>query len=185
MLGKRIYMIEIKRNNYFTGDVNSVSSGVKDIVNFLELAGRNYLLLTPPRNKPSHLHNQSNTIKYYLDNQFNFNNFDEFVSIIENKSNLFRVDLLVLDFWHLNSTQITNWKREVDKLDIDCFIIGREYHYKTSDDVTDYHLRYEYKRMDKNELFITDNINKWTATLESLIKSYRRDKKIDDIFGDE
>lgn len=178
-------MIEIKKCNYFTGD-NSVAGGVKDIVNFLELAGRNYLLLTPPRNNDIDTGSSSmNTIKYYLDNQFHFNNFDEFVNVIEDKGNLFRIDLLILDFWHLSPKQISVWKKEVDRLELDHFIIAKEYHYKSTDDVTDYHLRREYKTVGKNELFITDNINKWTATLESLIKSYRRDKKIDDIFGED
>lgn len=176
-------MIEIKKCNYFTGD-NSVAGGIKDIVNFLELAGRNYLLLTPPRNNDIDKSQQTNTIKYYLDNQFNFNSFEEFVNILENPGNLFRIDLLILDFWHLSSNQITVWKKEIDKLGLDHIIIAKEYHYKSTDDVTDYHLRREYKTIGKNELFVTDNIHKWTATLESLIKSYRRDKKIDDIFGE-
>ena len=177
-------MIEIKKCNYFTGDNNSISDGIKDIVNFLELAGRNYLLLTPPRNHDIDKSTQTNTIKYYLENQINFNNFNEFIEIIENDGNLFRVDLLVLDFWHLRPNEISIWKKEIDILGLDHLIIAKEYHYKSSDDVTDYHLRREYKIRGKNELFITDNINKWTATLESLIKSYRRDKKIDDIFGE-
>jgi hypothetical protein len=175
-------MIEIKKCNYFTGD-NSISDGIKDIVNFLELSGRNYLLLTPPKNSDIDKSTQTNTIKYYLDNQLHFNNFVEFVDIIENEGNLFRVDLLVLDFWHLTPIEISIWKKEIDKLGLDHLIIAKEYHYKSTDDVTDYHLRREYKTVGKNELFITDNINKWTSTLESLIKSYRRDKKINDIFG--
>lgn len=176
-------MIEIKKCNYFTGDNNSISDGIKDIVNFLELAGRNYLLLTPPRNHDIDKSTQTNTIKYYLENQINFNNFNEFIEIIENDGNLFRVDLLILDFWHLTPNEISIWKKEIDILGLDHLIIAKEYHYKSSDDVTDYHLRREYKTR-KSELFVTDNINKWTATLESLIKSYRRDKKIDDIFGE-
>ncbi len=178
-------MIEIKRCNYFTGDAHCLSSGMKDIISFLELTGINYLLLTPPRNNTSDKTIQSSTIKYYLDNQLNFDNFEEFSDIINNKSNLFRVNLIIFDFWHLSSPSISAWKKEIDKLDIDYFIIAKEYHYKSTDNVTDYHLHSEYKNMDKNELFITDNINKWTATLNSLVKSYRRDKKINDIFGDE
>ena len=88
-----------------------------------------------------------------------------------------------MDFWHLTPIEISIWKKEIDKLGLDHLIIAKEYHYKSTDDVTDYHLRREYKTVGKNELFITDNINKWTSTLESLIKSYRRDKKINDIFG--
>ena len=42
-------MIELKRCNYFTGDITCVSSAVSSIVKFLELDGRNPILFTPPK----------------------------------------------------------------------------------------------------------------------------------------
>ena len=42
-------MIDLKKYNYFTGDKSSVAYGVSDIVKFLDLAGHNYVLFTPPR----------------------------------------------------------------------------------------------------------------------------------------
>ena len=42
-------MIELKRCNYFTGDITCVSSAVSSIVKFLELDGRNSILFTPPK----------------------------------------------------------------------------------------------------------------------------------------
>ena len=64
-------MIDLKKYNYLTGDVSSVASGVSNIVNFLDLAGYNYILFTPP--KPS----ESNKIHdlclyHYLNNKIEF-----------------------------------------------------------------------------------------------------------------
>ena len=41
-------MINLKRCNYFTGDINQVSNAVSKIVKFLEVDGINPILFTPP-----------------------------------------------------------------------------------------------------------------------------------------
>ena len=68
--------------------------------------------------------------------------------------------------------------------------MAKEYHYKSTDEVNDYHIRGELKSdwvlsEFKSYIIVTDNINKWTSNLEDLIKSYIRDKKIDNLFGNE
>ena len=92
---------------------------------------------------------------------------------------------MIFDFYSLSPWQILDYKKIIDELEIDHIIVGKEYHYKTSDDVNDFHIRKEYKELTKSEIYITDNISKWTSTLRSLSVSYIRDKKIDNIFGDE
>ena len=82
-------MIEIKRCNYFTGDMTHVASGVYEIVKFLEVDGRNYLLITPPRANTQSKQSQSTGLKYSLSNQFTYENFEDFCEILNNKSNLF------------------------------------------------------------------------------------------------
>jgi hypothetical protein len=178
-------MIEIKRCNYFTGDVTDVASGVCQIVKFLEVDGRNYLLITPPRSNTQSKQRQSTNLKYSLSNQFTYENFDDFCKVLNNKSNLFRVNLLVFDFWHLSHQMVNNYKKEIDKLNLDHIIVTKEYYYKTSDDVNDFQIRTEYKDLHKSDTWITDNINKSTVTLDSLKTSYIRDKKIDNLFNDE
>ena len=176
-------MIQIKRCNYITGEPSELGFAVCDIVRFLETDGRTPLLFTPPKSSTEDKKGPSTSIKYFFDNQFTFENFEQFKITIQNKSNLFRVDLLVFDFYHLSPWQISDYKKIIDELDIDHIIIGKEYHYKTSDDVNDFHIRKEYKDLHKSEIHITDNISKWSSTLKSLSVSYIRDKKIDNIFG--
>lgn len=177
-------MITIKRCNYITGDISDIGSSVSQIVNFLELSGRNYLLITNDKSKYTSLHS-------YLKNLYTFENFQEFVNIVNDKSKLFRVDLLAFDFWNFSRTSLLDYKKEIDKLQIDHIIVAKEYHYKSTDDVTDYHLRRGLKGNwsllpptdFQSEIIVTDNINKWSSNLDDLIKSYIRDKKIDDLFG--
>jgi len=174
-------MIQLKRCNYITGESNDLGFVVSDIIKFLENDGRTPLLFCPD---DLSVGNYGTSIKHFLNNQFVFKNIEHFKKIISNKSNLFRVDLLVFDFYHLKPWFLSDYKKIIDELDIDHIIIAKEYHYKTTDDVNDFHVRKEYKDLHKNETHITDNINKWSSTLKSLSISYIRDKKIDNIFGD-
>jgi len=181
-------MITIKRCNYITGDLSDIGSGVSQIVKFLELSGRNYLLISNGKPKTSI---KTTSLYSYLQNQYTYNDLDEFKDIINDKSKLFRVDLLVFDFWNLSRVSIMEYKKVIDNLNIDHIIVAKEYHYKSTDDVTDFHLKREIKsdwnvlsNDFKSHIVITDNINKWSSNLEDLMKSYIRDKKIDNLFGD-
>jgi hypothetical protein len=180
-------MIPIKRSNYITGNSSDVSYALNRIVSFLETDGRTPLLICKSRNS-----NTSKTsLTYLLDNKIEFDNFLEFKMILENRSNLFRVDLLIFDFWGLSVSTIIEYRSIIDKLNIDYIIVAKEYHYKMSDDVGDYHIKHEIKE-NKNfqsgyspqKYYITDNISGWTSELSDLSKSWIRDKKIDQIFKD-
>ena len=112
-----------------------------------------------------------------------FNNIEHFKELINNKSNLFRVDLILLDFWNLNVSSIIEYKEIIDKINIDYIILAKEYHYKLSEDINDYHVKIESGKDYHNEYLITDKISGWTSNLQNLTKSYIRNKKIDDIFN--
>lgn len=172
-------MIQLKRCNYITGEPNDLGFAITEIMNFLEVDGRNPVLVTPPKNQ------DSTNIKYFYNSKITFDNYDDFKLKLTDKSNIFRVDLLVFDFYHLSPWQIKDYKKIIDELEIDHLIIAKEYHYKSTDDVSDFHIRKEYKELHKSEIHLTDNINKWTSTLKSLSVSYVRDKKIDNIFGND
>lgn len=180
-------MIDLKRCNYFTGDLSQVGYAVSDIVKILELEDRNCLLITKPKPVDSSAKNEITSLIHHMNPQFIFKSFDEFVKLIEDKSNFFRIDLIVFDFWSINKALIPKYKELIDKLDIDYIIVAKEYTYKTGDDVTDYHISaesdYNSSRY-KNERIIKDHINGWSATIESLKEAYIRDKKLDDILGD-
>jgi hypothetical protein len=171
-------MIQVKRCNYITGNPSDVSFAVNKIVNFLEMEGRNPVLFCKPKRSSS-----GSTIKYLMDPKIEFNNLDELTKLLNNKGNLFRVDLLVFDFWHLSVSSIIEYKQVIDKLNIDYIILAKEYHYKSSEDVNDYHVKIESRDNYHNEYSITDKISGWTSNLENLSKSYIRNKKIDDIFN--
>lgn len=172
-------MIELKRCNYITGDTTSVSFGVSKIVKFLELAGRNIVLLTKPKTS------STTSLKYFIHNKLEFQNYDDFKSITSNSGNLFRVDLIVADLWHLKVSGIIEYKAVLDTLGIDYIILAKEYHYKDSDNVTDYHIKKEHVGGYNDQYIITNKINGWSTDVESLIKSYIRDKKIDGIIGED
>jgi hypothetical protein len=172
-------MIQIKRCNYITGGPSDVSYAVKKIVNFLEMEGRNTFLFCKSKSSNS----KGTTLKYLMEPKIEFNNLEHFTELINNKSNLFRVDLLLFDFWHLNVSSIIEYKEIIDKLNIDYIILAKEYHYKSSEDVSDYHVKIESSELYNNEYLITDKISGWTSNLESISKSYIRNKKIDDILN--
>jgi hypothetical protein len=175
-------MIDLRKYNYFTGDVSSVASGVSSIVKFLDLAGYNYILFTPP--KPS----ESNKIHdlclyHHLSNKIEFDNIDDFSEKILNKSNLFRVDLIVFDFWSKRKMNWSSYLEVIKDLPQNFIIVSKEFQYKSTDDVNDFLLQQEYKDLHKSENWITDRINGTTATIDSLKKAYIRDKKIEHLFG--
>jgi hypothetical protein len=64
-------MIDLKKYNYFTGDKSSVAFGVSDIVKFLDLAGHNYVLFTPPKPTGSSKLNDI-CLYHHLDNKIEF-----------------------------------------------------------------------------------------------------------------
>jgi hypothetical protein len=169
-------MIEIKRCNYITGDNSSVSYGLSRIIEFLESSGRNPLLI----------YNDSN-LKYFVDiSKIKFSNYSEFQDIIDNRSNLFRVDLLIVDLWYVQRLdKIMSYKSLLDKLNIDHFIISKSFHYKSSDDVGIYELSKmpddEIGFKNQNNYKVTEKIAGWSSNLNDLAISWKRDKKIDDI----
>lgn len=171
-------MIQVKRCNYITGNPSDVSFAVNKIVNFLEMEGRNPVLFCKPKRSSS-----GSTIKYLMDPKIEFHNLNHFEELLSNKGKLFRVDLLVFDFWHLNVSSIIEYKSFIDKLNIDYIILAKEYHYKSSDDVNDFHIKIESKELHINEYLITDKISGWSSNLSGLTKSYIRDKKIDQLFN--
>lgn len=177
-------MVDLKKYNYFTGDVSSVARGVSDIVNFLDLAGFNYLLFTLPKPKSSSKFYDL-CLYHHLNNKIEFENFSDFSEKIKDKSNLFRVDLLVFDFWSIPKIKQWEYMSIIDLLKIPSIIVSKEYHYKSTDDVNDFHIRSEYKDLYKSDIWLSDNINKTSATIESLKTSYIRDKKLEHLFGNE
>ena len=178
-------MIDFKKYNYIIGDKSSVASGVHKITNFMELEGYSTLLLTPPRTHSFNKKEDSTSLKHLITNQISFECFIDFKNICENSSNFFRLDFLVCDFWHLNKSEIYDYKNLLEDLKVKwIFIVAKEHHYKSNDDVNEIELIYEYKGFDKSILHIKERINNLETTFENLKKSYIRDVKINKLLGD-
>jgi hypothetical protein len=185
-------MIILRKCNFFTGTPNNVSNVVSKIVKFLELDGYNHLLITPPNSTGK---KDTNTgICRNLPGYLEFRSFDDFENLISDKSNLFRINLLIFDFWYLSKEQIRRYRYLIDKLDIKYIILSKEFEYKESEDISDYHVEVKYSDFTnsttrvgdfKSDIFLTDKKNGWKSTLDSLKTSYIRDKKIDSLFDDE
>jgi hypothetical protein len=179
-----MYMVDLKKYNYFTGDKSSVAYGVSDIIRFLDLAGYNYILFTPPKPiGPSKITDLC--LYHHLENKIEYNSINDFKYKISDDSNLFRVDLIVFDFWSIKKMDWSFYLDELKKLPQKFIIVAKEFHYKTTDDVNDFLLKTEYKDLHKIDNWLTDKINGTTATIESLKTSYIRDKKLEHLFGKE
>lgn len=176
-------MIDLKKYNFFTGEVNAVARGVSDMVKFFDLAGKNYILLTPEKPKSSGKMYDL-CLYHHLENKLEFNTFDNFVEQISNKSNLFRIDLLVFDFWSIQKNNLWKFISEIENINIPSIIVSKEYSYKSTDDVNDFLIRQEYKDLTKSDIWLNDKITNSSATIDSLKTSYIRDKKLENLFGD-
>jgi len=172
-------MIPLKRCNFLTGDKYSVSYGLNKILNFLELEGRNTLVFYP---KPK---SSDNSLTYFVNNKKEYNGFDNLKSIIKTEGILFRVNLIVLDIWHLRNLN-KEYIDLVKSTGIDFILVSKNYHYTSSEDVCDYHIKREsVLHRNSDQFFITDKINGWTNDLDALRISYIRDIKIDKLFDNE
>lgn len=172
-------MIPLKRCNFITGDNSSVSYGLNKILNFLELEGRNILVFYPKPNS------SNSSLTYFVNNKKEYNGFDNLKSIIETEGILFRLNLIVLDIWHLRNIS-KEYIDLVKSTGIDFILVSRNYHYTSSEDVCDYHIKRESSlHRNSDQFFITDKLNGWTNDLDALRISYIRDIKIDKLFDNE
>ena len=185
-------MISLKKCNYFTGSASHVANAVSKIVKFLELDGYNHLLITPP--KSSSIKESNSGIFRDLPGYLEFGSYEDFEKLISDRSNLFRINLIIFDFWYFSTSEIKSYKYLIDQLDITYIILAKTFEYKESDDVADYHVDIKYSEFNgnsslsgefKSEIFLSDNKSGWKATLDSLKTSYIRDKKIDILFDDD
>lgn len=173
-------MIDLKRCNYITGQTNAVSFGVSKIIDFFENSGRT----------PIFLHKKDSTFKNLVHcSKIEFSNKNELDVILSNKSNFFRVDILVIDLWFLsNVSQVISYKKELDLINIDYVILSSKYHYIEGDpDVNIYKIEAEYsdehsRRFDTKYL-ISDIVSNSKTTMDDLVLAFKRDKKLDDLFG--
>lgn len=173
-------MIEFKRCNYITGDrVSDVSSAVSKIIDFIEMDGKNTILF----------HDDESSLRHFISNKRLFKGLNSIIDVISERGVLFRVDLIILDFWGYNTSgeSFDDVKKYLDTLNIDYLIVAKKYHYKSTDNICDYHITYESGDIhsfnsNDHKYIITNKITNWSSSLSDCKKSYIRDKKIGQIF---
>lgn len=174
-------MIDLKKYNYITGQTIDVTFGISKIVDFFENSGKTPLFL---HSKVSNFYHLIHT------SSIEFENLSEFEKILKNRTNLFRVDLLVVDLWMVKDIgQVIAYKRELDKINIDCVILTNKYHYIKGDrNVNIYKIETEFAEKNNwksdTKYLINDLIENVKITMDDLILSFKRNKKIDDIIDD-
>ncbi len=197
-------MIDLKKYNYFTGDPKSIVFAVNHIVKFLEMDNYNPLLISS---------SDSTGLCHLIKGNYNFDSYDEFREIVTNKSKLFRVNLLIFDFYYFRG--FGEYRKLIEDLNITSIIIlpytlkgasiDELFNSKiiSNADVNYYEVSSnlntnfggfnvsQLKQTIKESSFanldnytLTDKINNTSASLQAYKTSYIRDKKIDNIFGD-
>lgn len=172
-------MIDLKRCNYITGQSNVVSFGISKIIDFFENSGKTPLFLSKKESQFSSLIQTS---------KIEFSNIKNFEKIVSDRSNLFRVDLIVVDLWFLkNVSQVLTYKSILDKLKIDYVILTTKYHYIEGDEnVSVYKLDSEFTDIKSSfevKYWVSDLVTKNKTSMNDLVLAFKRNRKIDDIFG--
>ena len=174
-------MLDLKRCNYITGQSNVVSFGISKIIDFFENSGRTPIFFYKK---------ESNFESLIQTSKIEFTNLRNFEEIINDKSNLFRVDLLVIDLWFLkNISQVLSYKSLLDKLNIDYVILTTKYHYIEGDEsVSVYRLDSEFtdtKSKFDVKYWVSDLVSKNKTSMNDLVLAFKRNRKIDDLFGNQ
>lgn len=179
-------MIELKRVNFITGEKNALSYGLSKILDFIELTGRNIIFLSKPKDKVK------TSLKYIVNfNTKEFNNLHEFEEHLIDKSTLFRIDLIVVDLWGESVNDVIDFKEKLDRTGLDFIIVSDKYHYIIgNEDVTINKLEQDRNSDIKNRKFETtyyvkNEITNMRYSFDDYILSYIRDKKINDLFGND
>lgn len=174
-------MLDLKKCNYITGQSNVVSFGISKIIDFFENSGRTPIFLSIKESQFSSLIQTS---------KIEFKNIKNFEELLSNKSNLFRVDLIVVDLWFLkNVSQVLSYKSILDKLNIDYVILTTKYHYIEGDEnVSVYKIDSEYTDIKSSfdvKFWISDLVSKNKTSMNDLVLAFKRNRKIDDLFGNQ
>lgn len=171
-------MIDLKRCNYITGQTSAVSFGLSKIMSFFEDSGKTPIFIYKKESTFQHLIHTSRT---------EFKNLQDFEDLIDKKSTLFRVDLVVVDLWFCrNVSEVLSYKDILQKLNLDFVIITNKYHYIQGDqDVNIYKIESESSdsinwKLD-TKYWVSDLLTNSKTTMDDLVIAFRRDKKIDDI----
>lgn len=170
------YMIDLKKENYIYGDSESLSYGVPQILNFFDSIGKNMLFLYKKSNK--------NNLRYFVNfNKIEFTDYDSFLNILEDKGNLFRVNLVVLDLFNQTSTfDVNNYIKILKENNIDFIVITKK-EFSIFNNLNSSINKLRRSHLNQEEVVITNIKKDETYFLKDYKKSYIRNIKIEQLLN--
>lgn len=181
-------MIDLKKFNYFSGEDSAVSKAVCKICQMHELCGRNVMLFYND-------HSSTFALQYQMQPAHEFKTVENVTSMLDDKSLLFRVDLVVIYAYGLSAEMVDRIARHIKDFEIDFIFAAESYRVVTnSADVAEYTVHSNLIQgktktiagmsMPLKEIRIKSKTDGWSATVEELKASFVRDRRLDDLLGD-
>jgi hypothetical protein len=132
----------------------------------------------------------SSSKQVYKISQIDFKSEDDVCKILSDESNLFRIDLIVINLFNYSIDQILYIKECLTSTNIKFVILSRDYSYSHNDNINVYNIsRRVYiksNNIDYNTdttYVVTDLINKNSYSFDEYLKAYKRGVKIKNILG--
>jgi hypothetical protein len=132
----------------------------------------------------------SSSKQVYKISQIDFKSEDDVCKVLSDESNLFRIDLIVINLFNYSIDQILYIKECLTSTNIKFVILSRDYSYSHNDNINVYNIsRRVYiksNNIDYNTdttYVVTDLINKNSYSFDEYLKAYKRGVKIKNILG--
>jgi hypothetical protein len=185
-------MLDLKKVTYITGEPAAARDVIVELERLFELDGKCCVLLVPPKTAIGPL--SSSGLRYRIHTQLEYKNDKHLVDLIGDRSNFFRVDYILIDLWGISLKPASEKIEIIKRLGIPCIALAESYHISSDDDET---AEYRATTVLGEEMvqsamgfkiYNRDVVIQWggqKATLASLKSSYIRDRKLDDLLGED
>lgn len=185
-------MLELKKVTYITGESAAARDVIVEIERLFELDGKCCVLLVPPKTAIGPL--ASSGLRYRIHTQLEYKSDKHLSELTDDRSNFFRVDYILIDLWGMNLKAAAHKIDMIKKLGIPCIAAAESYHISSGDDET---AEYRATTVQGEEMvqsamgfniYNREVVIQWggqKTTLASLKSSYVRDRKLDDLLGED
>ena len=181
-------MIDLKHFNYFSGEENAVGKAVHQICQMHELAGNMAILFYFDYSTKIGLQYQMQPAHSYRTNI-------ELSNMLADKGLLFRSDIIVIDAWDMNSTDLDRIIEQAKDLSPKLIIMSQSYHVVVNNEnVSEYTVHsnlvegkyksYQSIQIPIRDILIKSKTDGWSATTDDLKAAFVRDKRLDDLLGE-
>lgn len=161
-------MLEIRKTNIISGNERDVDYGLIKILNFLELIGKNIIVLNCHDSK----------ISIYYNNKKEFKNFTEFKELVDESGNLFRINLIVLNIWNKNIDTVLKYKSVLDEVGIDYILVSNTYKYENKNK----DLTVSIIERENGKFYLNNRLTNERYSFSNYIIQYKRELKLRKFF---